>query len=193
MGIEQIDISKAHEAIVQKFKEAFPACSVGDYRRESGRVVAPALALELAHVEPGEKDPGTGQLEINMRWVVYPLIHFRVKDAAREVAALVCSLAKFIDGNRFGLPVSAAKFIGGYPEDFKPSKDGYEEWRVEFEFSGMLGESIWTGEGNTPQTVFLGYSPLIGADHELEYQVVTDGEIPTQESGGQVIAEFELP
>ncbi|WP_291329986.1 hypothetical protein [Desulfovibrio sp. UCD-KL4C] len=178
MGIKEINIVDAHEAIVQKLKEAFPKCTVGDYRRETGKVVAPALALELSEIEPSDSDPGTGQLEINMRWVVYPLIHFRVKNAAREVAAIVCALAKFIDGNRFGLPVSAAKFVGGYPEDFKPAKDGYEEWRVEFEFSGMLGESVWTGEGITPETVFLGYTPLIGAENIEEYEDVTGQPLP---------------
>ncbi|WP_320169952.1 hypothetical protein [Maridesulfovibrio sp.] len=172
MGIKEINIIEAHTSIVADLKTAFPSCSIGDYRRENGAVKAPALALELAEIEPGEKNPGTGQLEATFRWVVYPLIHFKTKDAARKVAALVCAVAKFVHGNRFGLPVSAAKFIGGYPEDFKPAKDGYEEWRVEFEFSGYLGESVWDDAGITPQTVYLGYSPLIGAAYKADYQEV---------------------
>ncbi len=189
MGIKEINVNEAHEAIVVKLKEAFPTCFVGDYRREEGAVKAPALALELAHVEPGERDPGTGQLEVTFRWVVYPLLHFKTRNAAREVAALVCAVAKFVHGNRFGLPVSAAKFIGGYPEDFKPTKDGYEEWRVEFEFGGLLGESVWDDAGVTPQTVYLSYSPLIGADHEADYQEVKE----INPVGGQENAGFELP
>lgn len=189
MGIKEINIAEAHEAIVAKLKAAFPRCTVGDYRREEGKVKAPALALELSHIEPGERDPGTGQLEVVLRWEVYPLTHFKTKNAAREVAALVCAVAKFVHGNRFGLPVSAAKFIGGYPEDFKPAKDGYEEWRVEFEFEAYLGESVWDGEGVTPQTVYLSYSPLIGAAHESDYEEVKD--LPMV--GGQEDAGFELP
>ncbi len=189
MGIQEIDVAEAHEAIVTKLKEAFPICSIGDYRRENGKVKAPALALELAHVEPGERDPGTGQLEVTFRWVVYPLTHFKVKNAAREVAALVCAVAKFVNGNRFGLPVSATRFIGGYPEDFKPAKDGYEEWRVEFEFSGLHGESVWDGEGITPETVYLSYSPQIGAAYEADYEEVKE----VDPVGGQDVAGFELP
>ncbi|WP_419779825.1 hypothetical protein [Maridesulfovibrio sp.] len=181
MGINEIDIEKAHDDIVAALKKAFPTCSVGDYRREEGAVKAPALALELAHVEPGAKNPGTGQLEVTLRWEVYPLTHFRTNNAARKVAALVCAVAKFVHGNRFGLPVSAAKFVGGFPEDFKPSKDGYEEWRVEFEFEALLGESVWDDDGITPQTVYLSHSPLIGEAHVDEYEKVE--ELP--DVGGQ--------
>ncbi len=74
-------------------------------------------------------------------------------------------------------------------KDFKPAKDGYEEWRVEFEFNAYLGESVWDDEGIVPQTVYLSYSPLIGAAHEADYEEVTDE--PTV--GGREDAEFELP
>lgn len=179
----QIDIEAAHTSIEAAIREAFPSfATVGGYDEAKKVIKCPAAFLEMTSMEPGD-DPGTDQLAIRMRWEIFLLLRFNSKSVkksvAREIRTIVGAVSHFVHGNRFGLPVSPAQFVGAYPDEFSPKSGTYEEWRIDFEIAGYLGESVWDGEGVMPETVMLSHSPIIGLDHESDYKEVTDGELPT--------------
>lgn len=186
MGNEtpQIVIEDTHDAIQNAIKAAFPSfVTVGGYDSAKKSIKCPAAFVELASIEPGDEDPGTEQLAIRMRWEILLLLRFNTKSVKksvqREIRTIVGAVAHFVHGNRFGLPVSPAQFVGAYPDEFSPKSGTYEEWRIDFEIEGYLGESVWDGEGIIPETVLLSHTPLIGVEHIDEYKEVTDDGLPT--------------
>lgn len=177
----QIVIEAAHDAIQAAFKAAFPAfVTVGGYDKSKKVIKCPAAFIELGSIEPGD-DPGTDQLAVRLRWEIFLLLRFNTKNVKKsvkqEIRTIVGAVAHFVQGNQFGIPCTPAQFVGAYPDEFSPKTGTYEEWRIDFEMEALLGESVWDGEGIIPDTVMLSYSPIIGIDHEQDYQEVTDDEL----------------
>ena len=175
---QEITIQAMHKAIAEGLQQAFPALNVKAYETLKERVRCPAAALNMIALEP-DTDVGTEQLAVRTRWELHLLMHVKDADVNIEIGALVAAVSKWLHGNRFGLPVHPAEFFGAYPDEWSQEKRAYEEWRVEFEVRGYLGESIWAGEGIIPQTVLVSYTPRVGVDHEPEYTEVTDATLPT--------------
>ncbi|MBU1001919.1 MAG: hypothetical protein KKE73_05305 [Proteobacteria bacterium] len=168
-------IEAAREGIVTALRAGCPGLQdVLDYGRET-TLNTPAAVLNLAHLEPDENpEDGSGKIALCCRWEVFLVVPDRAKyeGRLRELAAAVGTL---VHGHRFGLEAPPARFILAEPNEFEPHFKGAKCWRVEFEQVLLFGESVWEGDGVLPEQLMVSYTPLIGAEHEAEYQEVTDG------------------
>lgn len=172
------DLDALHQGIVDAIKAQFPQLvTVEDYREETERVQLriPACLLELSEMTPVlEEDSGTDQLPVQLRFEARLILGFREQKVKRAIRTLAGSFAAWVYQNQFGQPVEGAQVMGAYPDDFDPTLDQFEVWRVEWQHLAFLGDTVWNGEEFLPQTVLVGISPDIGTDHEDDYSVVTD-------------------
>ncbi|BBD08453.1 hypothetical protein [Desulfovibrio ferrophilus] len=170
-------INAAHKGIIVALRAGCPGLQdVLDYGRET-TLKTPAAVLNLAHIEPDDTpEDGSGKLALRCRWEVFLVVPDRAKyeQKLRELAAVVGTL---VHGHRFGLQASPANFILAEPNEFEPQFKGAKCWRVEFEQVLLFGASVWDGEGVVPEQLMVSYTPLIGAEHEADYQEVTDGSV----------------
>lgn len=175
----EITLDAVHDAIVAAIRAQYPTLeTVSDYPDERVRVATPACLVELADLEPGDMDPGTGQQAVLARFQARIVIGFRETKAKRAVRAWSAAFIAFLRGQRWGLPVGPARFVSAGPDEFSPELDQYEAWLIEWEQVLHLGETVWRDDGLPPAQLYLGYSPRIGPPHEADYRPV-DG-LPTE-------------
>lgn len=189
----QINILDAlHDGIVARTRERFPAlATVEAYRLDRKNLPVPACLVELTELEAdADADPGTEQLAVTARFEARFVISFRQggKNPKREVRKLAAAFAVFARHQRWGCPVGAAEVLGCYPDDFDPELDQYECWRVEWQQTVRLGESVWVDDGVTPGEVLLAWAPEIGAAHEAGYVPANEAPGARAGSGGVVTA-----
>ena len=95
--------------------------------------------------------------------------------AAAAVVSTAAVVATAVNGQRWGLPVDAARVTLVVPDPFEPALDQYEVWAVEWEQVVWLGENAWPEEGRVPSRLFIGHAPAVGPDHVEDYDEVTPG------------------
>lgn len=183
MANEQIMFDTAHERILAQLQEKFPVfAKVGDYgiltvkkgeNRE--RLVVPAAILHMDSFEPDSEksNPGTGQRVFSVRWELRIMLNTKDADYDRKVRSLAAAVARWIDGNRFGKGYEA-KFIRSEEDEFDERLIKFRPWLIEFEQSYLLGEDVWEDEGTTPTEVYGSWVPLVGADHEDDYEQIEE-------------------
>lgn len=180
---DTLTIDDIHAAITGQLAAAFHEFqTVGDYERQKGRINVPAAFLNLESFEPcddGDGEDGTERLVVNLRWELRVLLGPPGASNERTARGLAVNLAKWIQGNRFGLTISPARFLRAESDKFTPELDHYTPWLVEFEQFARLGASVWDNDSVAPTTVFVGYAPNTGAAHIDEYvQVSSEDELP---------------
>lgn len=180
MADEQVTIENAHERILTQLQGAFPVfANVGDYglltvkkgeNRE--RLVVPAAILHMESFEP-ESNPGTGQRIFSVRWELRIMLNTKIANHDRKLRGLSVAVARWIDGNRFGKGYQA-RFIRSEEDQFDARLITFRPWLIEFEQSYLLGEDVWEDEGTPPTEVYGSWVPLVGADHEDDYEQIEE-------------------
>lgn len=172
-NIPEINITELHEAIGQALADEFPAATVAAYGRPGEKLNVPAITFELDSIEPADPDDsGTEQLEVRLRFTAY-VIHSYKQGNKLAVRVMAANLARFIRGKRWGKPVGPAQFLASVPDTFDAENPEYEVWRVEWEHTACLGESVWDDSGLTPERVFVSTVPFIGIPNEPYYVEVS--------------------
>lgn len=169
-------IAQAHDGILAALRGDLPGLrDVLDYG-VAEQLATPAAVLRLAGMEPDDApEDGSGRLDMRCRWEVFLVLASRTPGVERRLRALAAAAAVLLHGNRFGLAAPPARFVLAEANEFEPSWKGAQSWRVEFEQVLHLGESVWDAEGVVPQTVLASHSPLVGSQHEQEYEEISNG------------------
>lgn len=189
----EMDLDTLHSAIVADIKAHFPDLRTVEFYRGEGNdgddrktLPVPACLLNLSEFEPSEDDdPMTGQLAVLANFEAELVIRFTTPNAKRSIRKLAASFAAWLRMRRWTdpndpikkLPTGPAMVTGAYQDDFSSIMPGqrdkpldqYEIWKVEWRQLIYLGEFTWSDEGATPQTVYLGITPEIGAAHVDDY------------------------
>lgn len=175
-----IDLGDLQATITAAVQAKFPGlATVEFYRDDRTELAVPACLLDLPEFEGAPAiDPGTGQLAVMARFEAEFIIGFRTPAAKLSACKLAAAFAAFLHAGRWpGGLTGPAEGIHAYKSDFKPQLDQYEVWCVEWHQAVHLGNSVWTDEGITPTTVFLGVSPDIGIGHVADYKQIIPGQI----------------
>lgn len=189
----EVNLDVLHNAIIEDIQKQFPDLKTVEFYRGEGNegddrrtLPVPACLLVLTEFEPSDDDdPMTGQLAVLANFEAELIIRFTTPNAKRSIRNLAASFAAWLRMRRWTDPNDPAKKLatgpamvsGAYQDDFSSVMPGqrekpldqYEIWKVEWRQLVILGESIWTDEGTTPTTVYLGAAPEIGPDHIDDY------------------------
>ena len=172
-----IDLDNLHEAIKAEISAKFPAVgTVEDYGAPRKDLALPAILVELVDMEVDpDSDPGTEQLPVISKWAARVVLSFRDDNVKREIRKLAGALGVLVHQNRWGLKAGPAQVTYIGLDAFDPDFDNVEVWAVEWDQQVDLGQSVWTGEGVTPDRVMIGYAPKIGPGQEGDYSELGDG------------------
>ncbi|WP_264338637.1 hypothetical protein [Wolbachia endosymbiont (group A) of Cheilosia soror] len=145
-----------HEAICKTLKEEIPAiqtCEV--YRAERREIIAPAVFVELASLEPG-KDPGTEEFALRARFEARVVVDGTVEDSQVVVKSLAAEIARVVSKNTWNVKnIAPGEFLSAGGDDFRPELDAYLVWMVEWVHEIHVGKSIFSG-GVTPHVIEIG-------------------------------------
>ncbi|MBD0392212.1 hypothetical protein IC220_07360 [Wolbachia endosymbiont of Pentalonia nigronervosa] len=145
-----------HNAICTTLKREIPAiqtCEV--YPAIRKELVAPAVFVELASLEPG-KDAGTEELALKARFEARIVIDSTVENASIIVRALAAEVAKVVNKNTFNMNISPGEFLSAEVDGFRPELDAYSVWLVEWAHEVHVGQSIWKEEKIKPHIIEIG-------------------------------------
>ncbi len=120
-----------HNAICTTLKKEIPqiqTCEVyPTIRRE---IVAPAVFVELASLEPG-KDAGTEELALKAKFEARIVVDGTVEDSSVVVRTLAAEVARVVNKNTWNVEnVSPGEFISAEIDGFRPELDAYLVWVV---------------------------------------------------------------
>lgn len=117
------------------------------YRAERRKIIAPAVFVELASLEPG-KDPGTEELALRARFEARVVVDGTVEDSSIVVRELATEVARVVNKNTWDVEnVSAGEFLSAEVDNFKPELDAYLVWLVEWVHELHTGQSMWLETG----------------------------------------------
>jgi hypothetical protein len=188
-----INLTALHTAIQTGLRAAFPATGTGavptidHYTRPTKTFATPAIYFELTGIDPqvDGADSGSEQFNATLSFSAYVCCSYRSESAKLAVRELVAAVIEEIWDSSWDLPVSGAEIVTAQPDQFSVEPGGtgsgssqaYEVWRVDWTHDVKLGESIWaTASEVIPTSVFCGWAPDIGIDHEADYdQVIPEG------------------
>ncbi|BDG76577.1 MULTISPECIES: hypothetical protein [Wolbachia] len=145
-----------HQAICTKLKEeisAIQTCEI--YPAIRKELVAPAVFVELASLEPG-KDPGTEQLALKARFEARIVVDSTIENAPLIVRSLAAEVARVVNKNTWEKNVSPAEFLSAEPDGFRPELDAYLVWMVDWSHQLHLGKSVWEEGKIKPHTINVG-------------------------------------
>lgn len=175
--IINLDLDALHAAIVDRLAAAFPAVvTVEAYPDDRRTMRAPAILVDLEDFEAAPDDnPGTEQLPVVARFSARIVIGFRTANAKREIRKLAAAVGVFVHRNRWGQHVGPAEVLTITPDDFEPTLDQFEVWRVDWQQPLALGEGVWNNDGTIPTEVLYSFVPDVGAANEDDYEPVDLG------------------
>lgn len=131
-----------HQKICTTLKEEIPAiqtCEV--YRAVRREIIAPAVFVELASLEPG-KDPGTEELALRARFEARIVVDGR--NSSVVVRELAAEVARVVNKNTWNVKnIAPGEFLSAEVDNFRPELDAYLVWLVEWTHELHLGKSIW--------------------------------------------------
>lgn len=146
-----------HQKICTTLKEeiqAIQTCEV--YRAERREIIAPAVFVELASLEPG-KDPGTEELALKVRFEARVVVDSTIDDASLVIRSLAAEVARVVNKNTWNVEnVLPGEFLSAKVDNFKPELDAYLVWLVEWVHELHTGQSIWLETGIIPHIISVG-------------------------------------
>ena len=176
MATQQIDLAVLHTKIAEKINAKFGSTvkTIAAYSRYMDKIEVPAITFELDTIEPNATaDIGTQQLQVDIRFSA-SLIYSYKQGNKFAVRLMSANFASFLQGQRFGMPVTPARFIAATPQEFDAENPEYEVWRVEWEHTCLLGETAWPEGGALPTDIRASWAPKIGIPHEPDYVPIQD-------------------
>lgn len=173
----EITLDDYHDSVISALRSAFPnLATVDDYPADRQRIQVPAALVEVTEMLAApDDDPGTGQLALELQVELRYIVGFRGTNQGRLIRSNAASLAHFIQHNQWGLPIEGARVMVCEPDAFSPELDQYHVWRIEWAQVVHIGANEWIDDGEPPSEVWVGVSPLIGAENEAFY-TRQDGE-----------------
>ncbi|WP_353272104.1 hypothetical protein [Wolbachia endosymbiont (group B) of Apomyelois bistriatella] len=145
-----MNLKDLHQAICSTLKEEIPAIQTCEiYPAIRKELVAPAVFVELASLEPG-KDPGTEELALKARFEARIVIDSTIENAPIIVRTLAAEVARVVNKNTWEKNVSPAEFLSAEPDGFRSELDAYLVWMVDWSHQLHLGKSVWE-EGKIKQ------------------------------------------
>lgn len=176
MANDQIDLAVLHAKIAEKINAKFGGTvkTIAAYSRYLDKLEVPAITFELDSIEASNpSDVGTQQLQVDLRFSASLIYSYKAgnKFAVRLMSA---NFAAFLQGQRFGMPVTPARFIAATPQEFDAENPEYEVWRLEWEHTCLLGPTAWPEGGALPTDIRASWSPEIGIPHEPKYKPIQD-------------------
>ncbi|WP_338481785.1 hypothetical protein [Wolbachia endosymbiont (group A) of Nomada hirtipes] len=146
-----------HNAICTTLKREIPAiqtCEVYPAIRKG--LVAPAVFVELANLEPG-KDAGTEELALKVRFEARIVVDGTVEDSSVVVRTLAAEVARVVNKNTWNVEnVSPGEFISAEIDGFRPELDAYLVWIVDWSHQLHLGKSVWEEGKIKPHKIEVG-------------------------------------
>lgn len=178
MSQPSTNLDALHAAIKTVLAAKYPDATVDFYGRPGDRIQTPAILLELEDIQAQDPDDlGTEQLPAVLNFNAYVVLDFKA-GKKQAVKVLAADVATFIRGKRWGCPVGAASVVGAFPDVLAGREEAYEVMRVEFSHEVLLGQDIWTEDGQVPWKVYLGISPLVGPEFIEHYKLIYEGSEP---------------
>ena len=176
MANDQIDLAVLHTKIAEKINAKFGGTvkTIAAYSRYMDKLEVPAITFELDSIEASNpSDVGTQQLQVDLRFSASLIYSYKAgnKFAVRLMSA---NFAAFLQGQRFGMPVTPARFIAATPQEFDAENPEYEVWQLEWEHTCLLGGTAWPEGGALPTDIRASWSPEIGIPHEPKYKPIQD-------------------
>lgn len=146
-----------HQAICNKLREEIPAIQTCEmYRAVRREIIAPAVFVELASLEPG-KDPGTEEFALRGRFEARVIVDGTVEDSQVVVRSLAAEVARVVSKNTWDMEnVSAGEFLSAETDGFRPELDAYLVWLVEWVHELHTGQSMWLETGIIPHIISVG-------------------------------------
>lgn len=146
-----------HQAICKTLKEEIPAIQTCEmYRAERREIIAPAVFVELASLEPG-KDPGTEELALRARFEARVVVDGTVEGSQAVVRSLAAEVARVVNKNTWDVEnIAPGEFLSAGGDDFRPELDAYLVWLVEWVHELHTGQSMWLETGIIPHTISVG-------------------------------------
>lgn len=171
----QVNLDALHDAIEAQIATAFPAFQTVEFYRdnEDERIPTPACLLELAEAEPAhDANAGTGQWPARLRFEARIIMSARSAGAKLEIRKAAIALATWLNLRRFtGIRSDECHVIACERDEFTPTRDNLECWRVEWMLLAFLGDSAWNNSGGVvPTNVYFSFAPRIGEAHEDDYE-----------------------
>lgn len=178
-----ITLDQYYTAVVADIKAAFPLFVTVEFDREDrSKLPLPACLLEIPAFDDAEdEDPGTEQWACDARVELRVLLPFNDDAVKLECRKLATAIAVWLRKRRFNhpteagkaLPTGAAKVVAAEKDDFDPTLDKFDVWRVDFVQRMHFGASVFDGEtGTSPANPVYSYAPEIGTGNEDEYTPV---------------------
>ncbi|UYM14258.1 hypothetical protein [Endozoicomonas euniceicola] len=168
-----LDLNEWHQSVIDGLKTLKAFKTVAEYPREKKKIVTPAAFLELTAIQAQADDnANTEQLPVTLEAEVRIICGYRTKEVKRYIRLLAAQVAHYLDGQRFGVPSQPARVGGCWPDEFDTELDNYEVWRVVFTQDVLLGATVFDDSGIIPESVYVGFAPDIGKDHEDDYTKV---------------------
>lgn len=184
--LDGTDLAALHAAIVTQSAAAFPGVHFEFYREDrknlplgDGQDDNPPRAyvlLELSEMDASERDPGTEQQAMTVKFEAEVVMKALKQEAKVQVRALAGAFAAYLRkrGRWPAVLNGPPVVVGCYRDDFSPELDQYEVWRVEWTQEVWLGEStVWKPSGTTPTQVLFSFVPFVGIPYEPEYRDIT--------------------
>ncbi|WP_341812420.1 hypothetical protein [Wolbachia endosymbiont (group A) of Conops quadrifasciatus] len=146
-----------HQKICTTLKEEIPAIQTCEmYPTERREIIAPAVFVELASLEPG-KDPGTEELALRARFEARIVVDGTVENCLVVVRALAAEVARVVSKNTWNMKnIAPGEFLSAGGDDFRPELDAYLVWMVEWVNEIHVGKSVWSETGIKPHIIEIG-------------------------------------
>ena len=129
-------------------------------------------------------DVDCGQVDWQCRFCAYCLTKHAGGREHRAVTALELAeqVLAHIDGQRFGLaglfPATVTRIDNLYSPAFDKALVAVQA--VTWEQTVRMGADQWAAEGTRPESLYIGYSPEIGAGHEDDYILAYQEQVPEE-------------
>ena len=183
-----ITLDEFYAAVVADIRAAFPFFVTVEFDREDrAEVPLPALLLEIPSFDSADDiDPGTGEWACSARIEARLMFAFRDEQVKLKCRKVATALAAWLRSRRFQrvgapagekLPTGPAQVLTAERDDFDPTLDKFDVWRVDWLQVMHFGENVWAEGEFIEQAAFVGFAPEIGSLHENKYtQVQAAGE-----------------
>lgn len=185
----RVDPAAIHDAMVAQLKAQFPQFKTVQFYRgaeqgERSTLPVPALLLDCDSFDlDADTDIGTGQITTTWNFEVRIIISdIRDPRSRFTIRNLAASVAQFIHMRRWLIPdgdgikcypTGVGKVTGAERDDFDPTLDKFEVWRVDWQQDMSIGDNVWIDPAAMrPDVLHLGITPDIGPGNEDKYWTV---------------------
>ncbi len=167
-------LTQVIDSVVDYLAEAFPDFpTVEKYPRCRKKIPLPAILVEIGDFEEFE-NTGDDQLGVGCRFEARVILDPTLPDAEETVRILAAQVAQWLmTMERVNPHVSNFRIVDVSEDMFRPELRGYLVWLVEFAADINVGNIYWAATLAHPAEIWVGHTPLVGAEHEDEYEEIT--------------------